>query len=181
MFSIVLAMTSSALACRYTVRELGFVNLQGKPWTLVEVSRATTPSIAEPIDANIGVAIVHPLEDPNHPAVLALDGAEGVVLMGPNGRTKTITGKDPLSQAVTSPLRRRLAEEALDTFAFVLMIPGTNEAENEHARAFARTAESRLAALAPHLPRPVSTPLRMIELSPEETEEETLANIQSTN
>lgn len=169
---VVLAIASSAMACRYTVRELGFVNLQGRPWTLVEVTTSEDTTLIAPSDANLGVATINPTVDPNHPAVLATQGRDGVVLMSPDGRALQIEGADPLSQSITSPLRERIANEALDTFAFVLVLTGEDEIENQRAQSLARSAHTRLNALAPHLPRPVSTPLTVIELSPEQREKE---------
>ena len=69
---VALGIATSAMACRYTVRELGFVNLQGRPWTVVEVTAETDVSTYLPVDANVNVVRINPNVDPNHPAVMVL-------------------------------------------------------------------------------------------------------------
>ena len=126
------------------------------------------------IEANLGTLVVNPEQDPNHPAVLATNGEHGLVLLGPDGRTKRLP-YEPLTSAmsaVDSPLRTRIATETLDTFAFVLVVPGDDEQENARARAAAATAQQQLSALAPHLPRPVANPLTVIELTKEQVSSE---------
>ena len=169
----VFVMTTCAYACRYTVRELGFVNLDGTPWTLVYLS--TDPSFTLPVlanDVNVRSILVDPTTDPNHPAALMSDQTVTAVLLGPTGRTLSLHSDDPIREATESPLRRRLAAEALDTFAFLLLKLGQDENENDHARRVAAGARAKLAALAPHLPRPVSHPLRVIELTSEDSASE---------
>jgi hypothetical protein len=169
----VFVMATCAYACRYTVRELGFVNLDGTPWTLVYLS--TDPSFTLPVlanDVNVRSIVVDPTTDPNHPAALMSDQTVTAVLLGPTGRTLSLHSDDPIREATESPLRRRLAAEALDTFAFLLLKLGQDENENDHARRVAAGARGKLAALAPHLPRPVSHPLRVIELTAEDAANE---------
>lgn len=169
----VLLVTTCAYACRYTVRELGFVNLEGTPWTLVYLS--SDPSFTSPVlgnDVNVHSIIVDPTTDPNHPAVLRSDATTTAVLMGPTGRTLALHSDDPFHEAIESPLRTRLAAEALDTFAFLLLKLGNDELENNHARRVAAGARAKLDALAPHLPRPVAHPLRVIELTPDDAAKE---------
>ena len=173
---ITLLMTTTAWACRYTVREIGFVNLQGDNWTLVQV---TSDPSDEPIlpegDVNLDLEIINPLDDPNHPAVIALDGMNGHAIVGSDGRARTlgdISLEQAIEQCLTSDLRTTIATEALDTFAFVLVIPGPDDEENARARAAAATAQQQLTALAPHLPKPVKNPLQVIELTPEQVAEE---------
>lgn len=169
----VLVGTTVAMACRYTVRELGFVNLEGQPWTLVQF--VTDPSSSPtplPNDSNVAAVQISPEDDPNHPAVLAAGEETRAVLLDGKGRALAMRTTDPISEALHSPLRSQLANESLESFAFVLVKPGSDETENARAREMAATAEAKLAALAPHLPRPVAHPLRVIELTPEQVERE---------
>ena len=165
-----------AMACRYTVREIGFVNLDGRPWTLVQVGTEDgfTPTI-DPIETNLGTMTVDPVLDPNHPAVRATSGKAGFVLLGPDGRTMALGTNDPhvaANLSIESPIRTRIANHALDTFAFVLVIPGPDKQENQRARSAALSAQQQLTALAPHLPRPVANPLSVIELSSDDLRNE---------
>ena len=165
-----------AMACRYTVREIGFVNLDGRPWTLVQVGTGfDSPLTVDPIETNLQQLVVDPARDPNHPAVLTTGGTPGFVLLGPNGRTLDLDTTDPSTAsqlAVDSPIRSRIADGALDTFAYVLVIPGSDDAENARARSAAESAQNQLNALAPHLPRPVSNPLSVITLAREDLQRE---------
>lgn len=173
---VTLAITTTAFACRYTVREIGFVNLQGENWTLVQVSEEPSRDFILPEgDVNLELAFINPSDDPNHPAVVALNGREGHVILGPDGRTMVLedaTLDQALRRCLASDLRTTIATEALDTFAFVLVVPGPDADENARARAAAATAQQQLTALAPHLPKPVKNPLQVIELTPEQVAEE---------
>ena len=173
---ITLLITTTAWACRYTVREIGFVNLQGDNWTLFQVGNAPSEELLRPEgDVNLDLGFINPSDDPNHPAAIALNGGHGYVIVGTDGRARALgdmSREQAIDQCLTSDLRSTIAREALDTFAFVLVVPGPDAEENARARAAAATAQQQLTALAPHLPKPVKNPLQVIELTPEQAEEE---------
>jgi hypothetical protein len=92
----------SAIACKYNVRETGFVDLDSRPYLLYifinhsvdEKTRANFKRIANDVleDSNIKSEIVDVEQRPNHPAVQFLekekiDSVAACVLVSPDGQS----------------------------------------------------------------------------------------------
>ena len=162
-----------ALPCRYTVRDIGFVELAGPIWQLAHV---------EGPDSSLGAVERAALEEalagsnvrfaPTREA-LADEGAW--VLLG-SGRAPLPLGTRDLTaaqaHALRSPLRSRFAEQALDSFAFLLLVEGKEREANERAWAALEEARIGLSALAPQLPREIEDPLRSMRVEWGEREAE---------
>ena len=163
-----------ALACRYTVRDIGFVRLSrpvvqlaliGSAFDLDEVG-ATTDDL--PLD----VIQFDPEHESTHPAVeLARKSDVDCVLIADDGRMLPVT--DPISIG-RSPLARELAEQAASTFAFVLLLESDDTAANEAARSEIEQLQDRLEAIEEHLPRPLGHPLDIRSLDRKEQERDTV-------
>jgi len=162
-----------ALPCRYTVRDIGFVELAGPVWQLTHV---------EGLDSSLGelerAALEQALAGSNvrfAPTREAL-ADEGTWLLLGAGRaplpldTRELTAAHTL--ALGSPLRSRFAEQALDSFAFLLLVEGTELAANERAWTALEEARTGLSALAPQLPRAIEVPLRSLRVEWGEREAE---------
>ena len=160
-----LMIVTAAMACRYTVRDIGFVRLSPPTIRLVLLDAvhddaAIAASLA---DLPLELVEVDSSHDPDHPACIALqDTGRSAVLLAEDGRALPI--EDPLSIG-RSPLAVALATEAATTFAFVLLLESSDEAANAIARAELDQLQGRLDAIEEHLPRPLGHPLRIRSLA----------------
>ena len=104
--------TQSVFACRYNVRETGFVDLGVEPYFLYGYLGQDTPadvvssfkevSDANLIDSNIRVEIIDTVQQKNHPAMKLLDKwalrrLPAAVLVSPDGRSLPVPVKQPLA------------------------------------------------------------------------------------
>lgn len=165
----------SAWACRYSVRDTGFVDLGLESYRLRWV-----PDPALPADA---IATVRArasglLRESN---LVWDDGSDpGMAPSGPGLLLRDAEGRplglpipvatDPeavlrsIEAAATSPLRERLYRECLGAYAVLLLVEGADVAAN---RRVARDADAAIAAitrLLPTLPKPVDSPPRLLTL-----------------
>ena len=163
-----LAVASIALACRYTVRDIGFVRLSDPSARLVLVGGTTDVEDVRMAmgDLPLKVETVDPDHEPTHPAVIAArsSGRDAILLDG-EGRVLAIA--DPMTVGHT-PLARELAQDAPRTFAFVILLESGDTAPDEIARKEVESLQTSLEASEAHLPRPLGHPLRLSQLDPEE-------------
>ncbi|MBX3744834.1 MAG: hypothetical protein KF833_05945 [Verrucomicrobiae bacterium] len=172
---VLVAFASVALACRYSVRDTGFVELGEAPWRLVLSAPATGPwhdlyrpaAAAALLDANIEFAF-EPSPDAGEP-VLALVASDGRRLE--LARAGTLPADRPgaidlLERIALSPVRSEIHQATLDAFAVVLLIEGTDTAANARARNAIDAAILGIARLMPSMPKPVDHPPRLLILHP---------------
>ncbi len=157
-------------ACRYSVRDTGFVDLDQPPW-LVRLSWVPEPRLELWHEA----ARLR-LRDSN----LRLDsestpGPEGVFLVDAGRRSLPLLAGEPLpatQDAITallervalSPARDQLHEQLLRAFAVLVLVEGSDPARTAAAR---RTAEDAIRDFTPllrSLPKPVDTPPQLLVL-----------------
>ena len=171
-----------ASACRYNVRDIGFVDLGVDTCILFAlIDTDTPPTIVEDFkavvsdrfnDTDLRVELVNVADDPSHPAV-DLAGAANIasrpaaLFVAPDGRFRTVkiaaeavTFKSTLAAAldalVTSPLRQQIAEACARKYGVVLIIEGTNAEENAAARTAADAAAKLMSEHMDFLPKPIS-------------------------
>lgn len=180
---VLVAFASVALACRYSVRDTGFVELGEAPWRLVLSAPATGPwhdlyrpaAAAALLDANIEFAF-EPSPDPGEPA-LALVASDGRRLE--LARADTLPADRPgaidlLERIALSPVRSEIHQATLDAFAVVLLIEGTDTAANARARNAIDAAIHGIARLMPSMPKPVEHPPRLLILHPDDLAREVI-------
>lgn len=140
---------SNSSLCRYTIRDLGFVPLGSGSFELLgPEEKSESLDSAELREAGVEWARADG-SDPEW--VLRGDGREDLPLG---------TGTEEAVRAVLeSPLRSRLTQESLGTFAFVLRVEGEDAAENLAAQKEVDIARRGLELLAPQLPRPIDLPV----------------------
>lgn len=149
----------AAPLCRYTVRDIGFVDLHGPRYRL---ELEGDPEL-EPDDALRALA-----RDSNVAFVHRREGAGGAwSLVDEDGRRLRL-GDAPLDELASSPLRDRIRGEALDTFAFVVLVTTGDEADDAAARSAVSEAEDALRRIEAQLPRPIPWPLVRVEVAPAE-------------
>ncbi len=174
---------ASALACRYSIRDTGFVDLgedlyklelHGASDDLSTRYRQTAAAIF--LDANIEWQRLPPS---------APDTALELVLIAPDNRRHIVVAEENVPQdpqsitrqleaVARSPFRDRLYKESVEAFALVVLIPGTDDPANESARAAITSAIRDVTRLIPQMPKPVDHPPRLIELDPNQFTEETI-------
>jgi hypothetical protein len=171
-------------ACRYNVRDLGFVDLADDRYALhllvddtvspAEVARLT--ALAETIleDSNVTVETVNRDRQSDHVAWRYLAGAAdrrlpaGVLMHADHGGfelwpseaepTWTREASERIESVVTSPLRAQLLEQLVSAYAVVLMIEGRDGAANRQARKFIEDAINQIEAGLTTLPKVIARP-----------------------
>lgn len=172
--ALTLSLVSLALACRYTVRDIGFVQLTAPEVQLVLLESDKEQAIELALrDVPVTVVSVDPDRSPDHPGVRAAQAANATaILVDPTGRTCHTT--DPLSIG-HGPFAKKLAEDASSTFAHVVLLESSNAQANTAARAECERLQSSLKAIEVHLPRPLGHPLRIEQLgAPQQVREREL-------
>jgi len=197
-----LCATHPAMACRYNVRDTGFVDLgasyYGFSWTgpvsapgnllsepdagklkpsdsLREVLRDTNllfPQNPTTPKTPPGAASQPPADDKN-PAVQ-------ITITAPDGRELSLpcpADADSLAmvaQLVDSPLQRELIERLLGCHSVVLLVEGVDEAENKAARDLIEQTLEETQKASALWPKPIDHPPEMVFLPQSEKNEERL-------
>ena len=183
----------AASACRYSVRDTGFVDLDLPAW-LVRVSgvsedqRAlweqlgprrladTNLRLAPPPGADGGVPASAISPPSGSPAleVVAPDGRALVLATGTELPTGAAAIDAFLDRLAASAFRDTLHDALLQAFAVLVLIEGTDPARTAEAR---RTAEEAIRGFTPllgSLPKPVDTPPRVVSLPADQADAEGL-------
>ncbi len=174
-FWLCLAGASLALACRYSVRDTGFIDLaaaagayrlelSAPPSFPAESRRALEQAAAVLfLDSNITLE-TGAAPRPGDPATLRLVDAESRSFPIATLTNATLDAYKLLDAVATSPLRDRLYRESLRAYGLVLLIEGSDAAANQRAQAAAQAAIDATAKLIPGMPKPVDIPPQLIVL-----------------
>lgn len=175
-------------ACRYNVRDVGFVNLIGDPYFLfVYVDKDTSDekvaefekSIAQAVlDTNLYGEILHIEKDKAHPAMELIEKHKitsypAVVLGTSEGRSRTIDIPEPeesfdkkltaaVEDIVTSPKRQEILKHVAKSYGVVLLIEGKDKDENALARTAAENAVEMIKSHMDFLPKPIEQPPTLV-------------------
>lgn len=179
-----------AYACRYNVRDVGFVDLEGDayhfywylPTTVDRTTRARLEGASSDAfeNANFRVEWIGGDADRTQPEwahrpTAAPESVPCGSLVSPDGQTLPLLLDEPtlaspsalrarLEDLVTSPLRETLVSAALQSFGAILIIEGTEDAANRLAR---RTVDEAIEAIGKHmksLPKAIASPPTAIVL-----------------
>jgi len=185
--------TQSALACRYNVRETGFVDLGVEPYFLYGYVSQDTPadvissfeeiSDGPLIDSNIRVEIIDTVQQKNHPAIKLLDSLAirafpAAILVSPDGQSLpvplTVPGKSfkaallsALDDILSSPKREEIVRQVIKAYAVVLLIEGANADENKNARQAITGAIEQISTEMDMMPKPIAHPPVLVVLDRE--------------
>jgi hypothetical protein len=147
------------LACNYNVRDIGFSELRNRPYYLFwYVSRQTEPEIVRTIqkvssntlsESNVKAEIVNIENDGHHSAIkyieaLSIKSFPAAVLVSPDNQILRVSIPQPdpsfsnslasaVEEIISSPKRKEIVEQVLNTFAAVLLIEGTDSQANMQA------------------------------------------------
>lgn len=182
----------AALACRYTVRDVGFVDFGGEPFRLCWVTAGHAES-RQTAFREIAAAVLYAsnveyqvVTETTHPAMAAVDVNAGpaLVLISPTGGSSYVlarAGEIPgdrdelwelIESIVSCPVRERVLKTAVDTFCTVLLVEGANAKDNQLARRTIDRSMRRLHNVAGQLPRSIGDGpvLRIISAADRSTE-----------
>jgi hypothetical protein len=155
-----------AVGCRYSVRDIGFVDLGAEPYRFYGyVSPDTPPEIAGAfaemshaafLDSNVSTEIIDPAKEKDHPAAKYLDVQEigsfpAGVLVSPDGQSLVVpitkpnqpfekTLRSALENVVSSPKRDEILRAITTAYAVILLIEGEDREGNSRAQKAARDA-----------------------------------------
>jgi hypothetical protein len=183
----------SVFACRYNVRETGFVDLGVEPYFLYGfvgqdtsadvVSSFKEISDANLIDSNIRVEIIDTVQQKNHPAIKLLDKwalreLPAAVLVSPDGQSLPVALRAPgkslkevllseLDGILSSPKREEIIQEVIKAYGMVLLIKGPNAEENDKAKQECAAAIEQVSDEIGMMPKPIAHPPVLITLDSE--------------
>lgn len=178
------------LACRYNVREVGFIDIGIEPYWLFVCAPEGTPAadldgLRESVDAllaetNIRFEPITGDADPNHPArkflsTHAIKRLPAAVLVSPDGQSRQLAlpqGETSLVKAISSaveavldsPVRWQILEKAVDNYGVVLLLEGPKPEDNAAARQAVSTAVGHIAEQLEFLPKPIARPPEIVTL-----------------
>lgn len=163
------------LACRYSVRDTGFVDLGEEAYRLVLSGRDLGVrgdlyrriAAASLLDANI-VFSVREEKEATEP-VLTLEGVKDrrLILARGDSLPADAAGATALLESVAlSPVRAQIQETALKAFAVVVLVEGIRGGDNDRVLGSIEAAIREVSRLMLTMPKPVNTPPSLIRISP---------------
>jgi hypothetical protein len=178
------------VACRYNVRESGFVDIGIEPYYLCGFVDVNTPADvisdfqqvlqAGLMDTNVKFEIIHADQQKKHPAMNLLDlwqlrTLPSAVLVSPDGQSIVVpvtraghffkeTLVTAVADIVRSPKRKEILQNGSKAYGIVLVIEGTNEPENEAAREASGRAIEAVKAQIPMMPKPIAYPPQIVTM-----------------
>lgn len=182
---LLVACPPPVLACRYSVRDTGFVDLDQPPWKLRAIGLSDSQETlwlqsarSRFLDSNLQFQSGPDAQENSTPRgepatnkapspaieLLALDHRSLALARGTELPTQPDAISEFLERVAASSVRDDLHEQLLRSFAVLVLIEGTEAPKNTVAR---RAAEEAIRAFIPllgSLPKPVDVPPRLIAL-----------------
>lgn len=165
--ALVCCCVMQALACRYSVRDTGFVDLGEENYSLIlagfrdngSAKAFRTSAASSFLESNIQLQLREPRGEPA--ATISMRDVSGRELVLASGNS--IPTRQPdidafLETVADSPLRAEIQDSALRHFAVVVMIDGQSDAANDRVETMTRQAIQHVASIMPSMPKPIRTP-----------------------
>ena len=176
--------THLAFACRYNVREVGFVDLQIEPYYLFGyVNDKTGTNFVSKFkqiadigleNSNIRFEIINIDQQKDHPAMKLLDlqqvkSLPAAVLISPDGQPYPVplaelgrsfeeTLRSAVEEILTSPKREEILRKTIENYAVVLLIEGADTRENQRAKEAASKVIELISSQMDMLPKSIARP-----------------------
>ena len=177
-------------ACRYNVRDVGFVDLETETYRLYGFVRTDTPADTVSLfrelplsvlrDCNVEFEIVKTDGPTNHPAFKHLpagmrDSFPAAVLVSPDGQALPLSLSRPgqtfresltaaLGEIASSPKREEILRTVSRAFGAVLLIEGDNADGNQRARQAITNAFEAIRTQMAAMPKTIAEPPAMIAI-----------------
>jgi hypothetical protein len=159
----------NAVACRFTVREIGFSTLSQDTYSLVIIDENANASESKWKEfhnqlavANIKLVILHPEKDGEHPFVKKAISKKHKfpvsLLIGPNERMLRLNSDpiaDMMDEVLDSSIRHRLRSEFSDTFCVIIWIEGKDISLNNEIENIIEKECEQIENIMPHMPKEV--------------------------
>ncbi|MBL9172863.1 MAG: hypothetical protein JNL10_04955 [Verrucomicrobiales bacterium] len=164
-------------ACRYSIRDTGFVDFDAAVYRLRLSDEGIPPATtALFLQSAAGVLLDSNIE---FDRTESTTDSTGLHLRDASGRDLLISSPEKLpgdapgiqrmlESIANSPARSRVQTESLRSFAVVLLVDGTNSAANARALEAIKTAIASVERLMPSMPKPVSVPPQLVQISASE-------------
>ncbi len=187
----------AVFACRFNVRDIGFVDLENQSYGLFcyidnstdkDIDEAFTEVLlAELPETNIKARTINVYVTPDHPVLQYLEPRPKtfpvIVLVSREQQALTIEAvekgkgfKESLRKAmgdiISSPMRKELIEKTIEAFGVVLVIEGPDAEENKKAVDAANTAIEQITRQMRTLPKLVKKPPMLAVLVREQLAQE---------
>ena len=182
-----------AFACRYNVRETGFIDLGSQPYYFYGYVNKDTPdeitSVLKKvpreifIDCNIQVEIINTDLQKDHPALKYLSSLEiqsfpAAILVSPDGRSLSVPVKNDsepfdnslrsaINNIIFSPIRDKIIREAIEKYGVILLIESENAQENGKYREVALSAIEKIKNQMKTMVKEIEHPPVLISIKPE--------------
>jgi hypothetical protein len=182
--------TYSAHACRYNVREVGFIDIGIEPYRVAvylpagvsadEIARLTKTMEERLLETNVRFEPIKAGTDANHPAmkIAATHGIRdfpAVVLVSPDGQSRPLALPEKiaslaealpsvLESVLHSPVRQQILEKSAATYGVILLVEGPDSQRNAAAREAVAGAISQIGGQLEFLPKPIGKPPEMVVL-----------------
>lgn len=189
-----------AFACRYNVRETGFVDFGIEPYVLYGYVTEDTPpdivssfeeiSYAALMESNIEFEIINTDKQESHPAMQLLDQWQiqsfpSAVLVSPDGQSLHVPLIKPdqpfkdtlwsaLEKILSSPKREEILLRVTESYGVVLLIEGTDAEQNKGARGVALAVIEQVASELEFMPKPIAHPPALVVMDSESIPRETI-------
>jgi len=181
--------STAVFACRFNVRDVGFVDLENQPYGFFcFVSNSTEKQIADDFmeiaiaqlsQTNIKAITVNVDQVSDHPAMKYLSpdakNFPVFILLSPSEQVTPIDSvekgdgfkdslRDTLEKIVSSPIRKEIIEKTIDAFGVVLIIEGPGAEENKKAVLDGQAAIKEITAQMSYLLKHIAKPPVLIQL-----------------
>jgi hypothetical protein len=183
-FLLFFAQSQPASACRYNVREVGFVDLQIEPYYLFGyVNDETSEDVVSKFkqvagvgldNSNIEFEIINIDQQKDHPAMKLLDlqqvkSLPATVLVSPDGQSYPVphaerdrsfeeTLRSAIEDILSSPKREEILRKAIETYGVILLIEGADDQENQRAKEAASSVIELISSQMDMMPKPIANP-----------------------
>jgi hypothetical protein len=185
--------THPAFACRYNVREIGFIDFGNEPYHIYGYVNGGTPAdvvssfreilSAELMNTNIRAEIIDTGQQEDHPAIEYLGlwdikSFPAVILVSPDGQSLFVpvtkpgqpfsqTLRSALDDVVSSPKREEIIRQTIEFYGVVILIEAAQSQESEMARQAAFDAIKKISSQMKMMPKAIDRPPVLVVLQPE--------------
>ncbi|MDO5977407.1 hypothetical protein [Flavivirga spongiicola] len=161
---------TSAEACRYTIREIGFSTLSKVTYVIYRVDEngAMFPNqlAAQFSESNIKPIGFHLKEDKNSAITKFVEQQQlsfpAYVLVDQDHRMIAITDAHLVDNIMSSPVQKQLLSKLPNQYASVILIEGTSKTENDLAKRTVLKACEHIENIMPNMPKQVEVGPDMI-------------------
>lgn len=176
--------SASVLACRYTIREIGFSTLSKVTYAIYRVDdngiKFTNQQAQHFASSNIRPLSLHLNNDANNPVVAYVKSQQSklpaYVLVDPNNRMLILSSDEfensIHSKTLNSPIQQKLINQLPDIYATVILIDGNNDFDNLKAQKTVLEACERIENIMPNMPKLVEKGPNMTVISKDNFQEE---------